>query len=207
MSEEKPSTISINDALKQQGDADNEAGLSNEAVAEDEDEAVLPSAKELWAKLQEAEEAAAKNRALYLEAKAETDNTRRRSRIEIEKVNKFAGEKFIKEILPIIDNLERALAAIDSEDANAKTMAEGIELTLKVAGQCLEKLQVKQLDPFGEPFDPACHEAVSVVENPEAEPGTVLEVIQKGYMLHDRVVRSAMVVIVKASSQKVDQKI
>lgn len=133
-----------------------------------------------------------------LRAQADAQNAQRRASQEVEKARKFALERFCSELLPVVDNLERALDAADRENAAMKTFAEGVELTLKSFRDALQKFQIEALDPAGEPFDPQFHQAMSMVENPDAEPNTVLAVMQKGYTLNGRLVRPAMVMVSKA---------
>ncbi len=132
-----------------------------------------------------------------LRVQAETQNVRRRSERDVENAHKYSLEKFCRELLPIVDNLERALEASDSNNEALKTFSDGVELTLKSCLDVLKKFKVEQLDPVGEPFDPQFHEAMSMVEAPDAEPNSVLNVVQKGYTLHGRLIRAAMVVISK----------
>jgi molecular chaperone GrpE len=134
-----------------------------------------------------------------LRAQAETQNARRRAEQDVEKARKFALEKFVVELLPVADNLERAIAAGDSEDEAQKVVLEGVALTHKSLLDSLKKFKVEAVDPFGEPFDPQLHQAMSMVPNPDVEPNTVLTVFQKGYTLNGRLVRPAMVVVSSAA--------
>jgi molecular chaperone GrpE len=129
---------------------------------------------------------------------AEAQNTRNRAEKDIEKAHKFGQEKLVSDLLPVVDNLERALATIDTENVDFGAVAEGIQLTLKSFVDTLRKHQVVAVDPQGEPFDPQLHQAMSMVPSPDAEPNTVVNVFQKGYTLHGRLVRPAMVVVSKA---------
>ena len=139
---------------------------------------------------------------MVLRAQAEVQNMRRRCEQDVERAHKFALEKFSGELLTVIDNLERALQAVpDTEDDKVKALYEGVELTLKGFMETLEKFKIEQVDPEGEPFDPQQHEALSIVENDDVEPNTVLTVVQKGYLLHGRVIRPAMVMVSKASGK------
>ena len=115
----------------------------------------------------------------------------------MEKAHKFALESFSKELMPVADNLERALEAASGEDEAIKAIAEGVELTLKSFLDALKKHNVEQVDPVGEPFDPNLHQAMSMVENNEVEPNSVIAVMQKGYTLNGRLVRPAMVMVSK----------
>lgn len=133
-----------------------------------------------------------------LRAQAEAQNARRRAEQDVEKAHKYGLEKMVNDLLPVVDNLERALASINVEDEAFKAIAEGIQLTHKSFVDALARHQVAVVDPVGAPFDPNLHQAVSAVPNPNAEPNTVLNCFQKGYTLHGRLVRPAMVVVSKA---------
>jgi len=172
---------------------------SDQAEVETELEGELEEAVDakLVAKLQD-ELTTAKEQALR--AVADAQNTRRRAEQDVEKAHKFALEKFVNSLLPVVDNLERALDAAAAENADPTTLNEGVELTLKTFVDALKGHKVEQVDPEGEPFNPELHQAISAVESPEAEPNTVLNVVQKGYTLNSRLVRPAMVVVSKASA-------
>jgi len=132
-----------------------------------------------------------------LRAQAEEQNARRRAQQDVEKAHKFGLDKFVGDLLPVIDNLDRALSTIDREDDVFKAVIEGLDLTLKSFADTLGKHQVLEVNPEGEPFDPQLHQAMSMVESPDVEPNTVINVFQKGYTLHGRLVRPAMVVVAK----------
>jgi molecular chaperone GrpE len=134
-----------------------------------------------------------------LRSQAEAQNVRRRAEQDIEKAHKFGLEKLVNDLLPVVDNLERSLAAIDTSNTTFASVIEGIQLTYKSLVDALARYQVVAVDPQGEPFDPQLHQAVSAVVNEEVEPNTVINVFQKGYTLHGRLVRPAMVVVSKAS--------
>lgn len=134
-----------------------------------------------------------------LRTQAEMQNLRRRVDRDVENAHKFALEKFVGELLPVVDNLERALAAIAGDDESLAAVREGIELTLKSFLGVLEGRKVKQVEPSGEPFNPDFHQAISMVPNPDVAANTVIEVFQKGYTLNDRLVRPAMVVVSKGA--------
>ena len=131
----------------------------------------------------------------YLRVAAEMDNLRRRSARELANAHKFAVERFAAAVLPVRDSIEAALAAADSADA--ETLLEGERVTLRLLDQALESVSVREIDPHGEPFDPNRHEAMSVLPSADAEPNSVLEVIQKGYAIHNRLIRPARVVVAK----------
>ncbi len=139
-----------------------------------------------------------------LRGQAEMENVRRRTARDVENAHKFAIEKFAGELLPVADSLEKAVetaekAAQDAgDDGAAKAIAEGVALSLKLFVDKLGKGGIEQIDPLGHPFDPQLHEAMAMVENPGAEPNSVMDVMQKGYTLNGRLVRAAMVVVAKA---------
>ena len=138
-----------------------------------------------------------------LRAQAEVQNVRRRAETDVEKAHKFSTEKFARELLEVVDNLERAVAAAPDDEV-VKPFREGVEMTQKTFLSTLAKFKVEVVDPEGHPFDPDLHQAISMVEAPDAEPNTVLNVVQKGYTNHGRLLRPAMVVVSKAAP-KVDE--
>lgn len=132
-----------------------------------------------------------------LRAQADAQNVMRRAEQDVEKARKFALERFCNELLPVVDNLERALESTAGDHEIVKPIAEGVELTLKSFRDALKKFHIEAVDPEGEPFDPQLHQAMTMVENPEVEPNTVIAVMQKGYTLNGRLVRPAMVMVSK----------
>ena len=144
-----------------------------------------------------------------LRSQAEMQNVRRRAEIDVEKAHKFALEKFVKELLPVADSLEKAVESTEGHESAGELVAsirEGVEMTLNLFMGSLGKFNVVQLNPVGEPFDPQQHEAMSMVPAPDAEPNSVVAVVQKGYTLNDRLVRPAMVVVAKAEdAPKIDE--
>lgn len=133
-----------------------------------------------------------------LRAQADAQNVMRRAEQDVEKARKFALERFCAELLPVVDNLERALEATSGDNEIVKPIAEGVQLTLKSFQDALKKFHIEAIDPAGEPFDPQLHQAMSMVENADVEPNTVIFVMQKGYTLHGRLVRPAMVMVSKS---------
>ena len=133
-----------------------------------------------------------RNQVLY--AKAEAENIRRRSYEEADKTRKFAIEGFSQELLSVKDSLE---ASLGSDNVDNKILIDGVELTLKQLNAVFEKFNIAEINPIGEKFDPNEHQAMSMVESKEQESNTVLSVLQKGYKLNDRVIRPAMVSVVK----------
>ena len=130
-----------------------------------------------------------------LREQAEMQNVRRRAQRDIESAHKYALEKFATELLSVVDNLERAIDAIDEDDESQKSVAEGLDLSLKSLSEVLAKYNVEAVEPQGQPFDADLHQAVSTVPNKDVEPNTVINVFQKGYTLNGRLIRPAMVVV------------
>ena len=161
-------------------------------AGEAEQPETMPSLEEL---LRSAELLAAEHHDAWLRAKAETENVRRRAQEDVVKAHKFASEKFVSDLLAVKDSLEAALA---NENQSAESLRAGVELTLRQLVTVFEKANVTEIDPLGAKFDPHKHQAISQLEAPEAEPNQVITVLQKGYSLHDRVIRPALVVIAKA---------
>lgn len=154
--------------------------------------------EQLLERLADAELAADRAKDDLLRVQAEMQNLRRRTEQDIEKAHKYGQEKFSVELLSVLDNLERALeAARDHEDETVKAIYDGVDLTLKSFFDCFSKFNIEPIDPLGEPFDPERHQAMSIQENSEVEPNTVIAVMQKGYTLHGRVIRPAMVMVSK----------
>lgn len=163
------------------------------------DPAAPAEVDDLAERIQEAVSAAlAEQRDMVLRAQAEVQNMRRRCEADVEKAHKFALEKFSGELLTVVDNLDRALNAVsDSGSEQLKALYEGVELTLKGFLEILSKFNIQQINPVGQPFDPQVHQAITMVANPNVQANTVLDVMQKGYTLHGRVIRPAMVVVSK----------
>ena len=152
-----------------------------------------PEAQVLAAQVEELEQSLADAKDQALRAAAEAQNVRRRAEQEAEKARKYALEKFIKELLPVVDSLEKALETMQEEASEVHR--EGVSMTLKMQLDVLNKFGVEVIEPRGEPFDRQVHEAMTMVPNPELEPNTVMDVMQKGYLLNGRLVRPAMVVV------------
>ena len=149
---------------------------------------------ELEARLAAATEEAAKLREDWLRAKADTENIRRRGQEDVSKAHKFGVEGFASALLAVKDSLDAALTV---ENTSIESFKEGVELTARQLESVFEKFAIKEVSPQGEKFDPHRHQAISQVESAE-EPGTVVSVLQKGYALHDRVLRPALVVVSKS---------
>lgn len=169
-----------------------------EAAAENEQAAAENTLEELAQMLEEARTKAAENWDQVLRVQAELENSRRRAERDVENAHKFALEKFALELLPVKDSLEMGLDAASGEDANLDKLREGTELTLKMLANAMEKFGITEVNPVGEPFNPELHQAMTMMESAEHEPNTVTAVMQKGYLLNDRLIRPAMVVVCKA---------
>jgi len=193
MSETEKQAVAEAEEEKQQ----EQEGLEAE-TPEGEEEKAEPSKEELQLLLEDARNKADDHWNRVLRLQAELENLRKRSQRELENAHKYALEKFVQELLPVKDSLEMGLAAANEGDGeSAAKLREGMELTLKMLQAALEKFGVKEIDPQGQPFDPELHQAMSTVESDDAEPNTVVTVMQKGYLLNDRLIRPAMVVVAK----------
>ena len=174
------------------------AGLDAAAAAADTaPENGIDSMPSLEEALRQAELKAAEHHDAWLRAKAETENMRRRAQEDIAKASKFAAEKFATAMLPVKDSLEAALA---TENQTVEKMREGVELTLRQLVSAFEGASLVEENPVGQKFDPNRHQAISMIEA-DAEANTVVTVLQKGYLLNERVIRPAMVMVSKGKSQ------
>ncbi len=138
---------------------------------------------------------------LYLGAHAEMENLRKRTERDVQNAHKFALERFFGELLPVRDSLEMGLAAAGGE-VDVAQLREGVELTLKQLALAMEKFGLREVNPVGAKFDPSEHEAMAVVPSDQAEPNTVAQVVQKGYLLNDRLVRPAKVLVAQAPPKR-----
>lgn len=153
----------------------------------------------LSAELEAANQTIADQKDSVIRAAAEVDNVRRRAAQDIEKAHKFALEKFSNELLPVIDNLERAIEFADKSNDALTPLLEGIDMTVKSFVTAVAKFGVEVVNPQGESFNPEYHQAMALQPSAEVEPNTVLAVMQKGYTLHGRLLRPAMVMVSKAA--------
>ncbi|BCA30899.1 nucleotide exchange factor GrpE [Metapseudomonas otitidis] len=157
--------------------------------------------EDLVARVQALEEQLAAAQDQSLRTAAELQNIRRRAEQDVEKAHKFALEKFANDLLPVVDSLERGLELTSAEDEAVRPVREGVELTLKLFHDTLKRFQVEAVDPHGAPFNPEHHQAMAMEESTHVEPGSVLKVFQKGYLLNGRLLRPAMVVVSKAPAE------
>ena len=164
---------------------------TEETIVSDQDEE-----KDVFAELEEARQKLQESEEKVLRLAAEFENTKKRLQRERERSLKYAEENVLKELLPGIDNIDRAME--QGQDSNSmESLLEGIELTRKGLSATLEKFGVKAIESIGEPFDPNIHEAVAMEETEEMEPNRVLKEFQKGYLYKDRLLRAAKVIVSK----------
>ena len=173
---------------------ENVAGAADAATASAAEAAGTDTLPSLAEQLRQAELKAAEHHDAWLRAKAETENVRRRAQDDIAKASKFAADKFAQAMLPVKDSLE---AALTTENATLESLKQGVELTLKQLVSAFQSANITEVSPLGEKFDPNKHQAISAVEA-DGEPNTVITVLQKGYLLHERTMRPALVVVSKA---------
>jgi molecular chaperone GrpE len=185
---------------KQDIETEVETDETVETEASTESEAAEMTVEELTKKLAEAEAKAEENWDQLVRSKAEIDNIRRRSERDLSNAHKYALEKFAQELLPVIDSMEMGVAAAQNESADVSKLREGTEMTLKMFESVIEKFGIQGVHPHGEPFNPDHHQAMSMIDSSEHEPNTVIDVMQKGYLLNERLVRPAMVVVSSAKS-------
>lgn len=171
------------------------AGAPEDSPSEGAAQEFSPAA--LLSQLEEVQAQAQENRDKLLRVQAEMDNLRKRTARDVDNARKYALEKFASELLAVRDSLEMGLDAARGE-TDVDKIREGTELTLKMLAQVMEKFGIQPVDPQGERFDPDRHQAMSMQENAELEPNTVMTVMQKGYLLNDRLLRPAMVIVSKA---------
>jgi molecular chaperone GrpE len=174
-----------------------EAATQAEGAGEDASKKIEALENELAAAQAKADE----NLDHYMRAKAEIENIRRRMEKDVANAHKFALEKFAAELVPVIDSMELGLQAASEQDADVAKFREGSELTLKMFQGATEKFGIQPIDPMGEKFNPEQHQAMSMQEKDDVEPNTVITVVQKGYLLNDRVIRPAMVIVSKAATE------
>ena len=171
--------------------------VQSEEAATDSTVDTEETVESLKLKLEAAEKKATDNWDQLLRIKAEMDNLRRRTQRDLENAHKFAIEKFVGELLPVMDSMELGLDAAAHDSSTIESLKEGTELTLNMLKTALQKFNIVEIHPHGEQFDPALHQAMSIQESAEMEHNTVMAVMQKGYLLNDRLVRPAMVMVSK----------
>lgn len=164
-------------------------------VSEETQEAEDAVSHDLEAMLAETKKEAEAQKELALRTLADMENLKRRTRIDVENAHKFALEKFVNALIPVLDSMEMGMEAAKNEEASLESIREGIEMTFKQTLDMLGDFNVERVDPKGEKFDPQLHEAMTMVPSPEHDSNTVMDVIQKGYTLNERLVRAARVIV------------
>lgn len=191
---------SATDETRQQGKADETVNETGDEKVEEQPESGETSS-EATSPDQDLESEVGRLRDALLRTRAEMDNMQKRGQRELDKARRFQVEALMRDLLPVIDGLEQGLENAGDEDQKAR---EGLELTYKLLLKALQDHGLEELDPVGEHFDPQWHEAMSMQPSDEAEPDTVLMVLQKGYRLHDRLLRAARVIVAKEAEQSGD---
>ena len=178
------------------GPVPDEAAANAEGQADEAEESTPETVESLREALEQAQAEVSTQADRALRAVAEAENVRRRAERSIENAHKFALERFVADLLPAVDSFERAAEAASEADA------EGIRLSLKLLTDAMERQGIAVVDPIGAPFDPQLHEAMSMIESPTAEPGSVVEVFQKGYTVNGRLARPARVIVAKVPAPR-----
>ncbi len=187
-------TVSENDIIKE-----------NDSDEEDEEKTDDPL-KDVEAKLESLKQEAKENYDRFLRVSADFENYKKRSVREMNDFRKFANESLVLAMLPVIDNLERALESTGDDQSENQSVVEGVQMTLSEILKIFEKFHVNQIESVGKLFDPAFHQAVMQQENDNHPDKTVLKELQKGYLMHDKLIRPAMVVVSKKEATTENQK-
>jgi molecular chaperone GrpE len=156
---------------------------------------VTPEPAEMAALLEDARGKADANWDQCVRLQAEIDNLRKRSERDLANAHKFALERFAADLLPVRDSMEMGLAALDADSSDIGKLREGVELTLQMLTTVMSRFQIQEVNPEHERFNPDFHQAMSMQERADVEPNTVVTVVQKGYLLNDRLIRPAMVIV------------
>jgi molecular chaperone GrpE len=194
MSEKKTIKIQTDSKKTKNGEVEPESTTPDEKIINGDADPI----KELEAKLEAKEKEAVETYDRLLRASAEFDNYKKRSSREMEEFRKFANQSLIKEMLSVVDNLELAMNSTNGNKAIDKDLLQGLEMTHKEILKVFEKFNVKPIDAKGQPFDPTFHEAVMQEETNDSPKNTVINELQRGYMIHDRLLRPSMVVVAKS---------
>ena len=183
---ESSEEISADAAMKEESSAETEGSEDNNDDVSEELAKAQQTIKDYWDQI--------------MRLKAEIENNRKRAQRDVENAHKYAVKSFVESLLPVIDSLDMGINASQAENATVDSLREGMEMTQSMFASTLEKNSIESVDPTGEKFDPEKHQAMSIQESEEQEPNTVLTVMQKGYLLNDRLIRPAMVVVSKEKS-------
>ncbi|SIQ72275.1 nucleotide exchange factor GrpE [Marinobacterium stanieri] len=195
MAKEQQNTQEPLEGVQDAVDTAVEAGAAEPQAADDTQADVLQQLEESRAEVDALQKELAE---LQPRAQAEIQNIRRRAEQDVEKAHKFGLEKFANELLPVVDSLERAIEASQGEGEQLQAIREGVEMTLNLFLSSMEKFNVEQVNPEGQPFNPEHHQAMSMVPAEGVAPNTVVTVVQKGYLLNGRLMRPAMVMVAKS---------
>ncbi len=184
-----------------------EAGVAEENLVDmsGESEARVETTEELQLMLEDARSKADEHWNQLLRTRAEVENMQRRHERELENAHKFALDRFAADILAVRDSMELGLEAANNEAADVESIREGTKLTLKLLSDVMEKFNIVQISPEGEPFNPEFHQAMSTQPRDDVPPNTVVAVMQKGYTLNDRLIRPAMVMVSQGQPGKIDE--
>lgn len=189
--------VQLAEGGEDEAQTDSQIGTDTESGSTTENGAT-PTAEELMLTLQDAQAKADEYWNQLLLARADLTNMQRRAERDLENAHKFGLEKFVRELLPVKDSLELGLTAANGEETDLNKLREGMEMTLKLFGDAVGKFGVTEIDPVGEPFNPEFHQAMTTQPAGDGvEVNTVMNVFQKGYLLNDRLIRPAMVVVAK----------
>ena len=175
--------VELEDVIPERADESRDTATDDEEPIERQLEKAQQTIKDYWEQI--------------MRLRAEIENNRKRAERDIENAHKYATRSLLENLLPIVDSMEMGQAAAQAENATLESIREGSSLTMNMFVQVLEKHGLKQINPLGEKFDPEKHQAISMTESADAESNTVVEVMQKGFLLNDRLVRPAMVVVAK----------
>lgn len=166
-------------------------------------EAAVAPLNELQSEIEAARAEASNNWDLYLRERADLENARKRHQRDKEDALRFANDRLLKEMIPVLDNLERAVSHAGQSDNNNQGLLEGVNMTISQFRKALEDFGVKPINAVGEPFDPNMHQAMGQVESAEQVPNTVVTEFQRGYLLHNRLLRPSLVMVAKAPTKSV----
>jgi molecular chaperone GrpE len=202
MSEKKIIKIETDSKKANSKEGEPEQTTSDEKIINDEEDPI----KALEAKCEAKEKEAEENYDRLLRLSADFENYKKRSSREIEEFRKFANQSLIKEMLSVVDNLELAMNSANGHKAIDKDLLQGLEMTHREILKVFEKFNVKPIDAKGQPFDPTFHEAVMQEETDDYDKNMVITEMQKGYMIHDRLLRPSMVVVAKPKENKDSEK-
>ncbi|THB70791.1 MAG: nucleotide exchange factor GrpE [Gammaproteobacteria bacterium] len=181
-----------------------EAATDEAGAQEDIGQEGLGEVDQLKKQIEELTAKADENWNLYLRSQAEIENVRKRGQKDVESAHKYAVEKFVAELIPIKESMDLGYAASHEEDVDIAKIKEGTELTLKMFSSMFDKFKIVEVNPKGEKFNPSFHEAISMLPSPEFDANTVIDVVQKGYLLNERVIKPALVVVSNGPGSKGD---